>query len=546
MKILVNEDISLITEIFESKDWLRISTEFSSNSSNSLIGAIEVPTDKGDLSIQIEVLQDFPLDQIRFFCKDIHGYDHQMPNGEFCLLAAPSKILTDRLELELEKLFLWIQRYYVMGERDRRFEYYHFSRNNTSTLVFEEDSSKPSVKSKFGKFQYSSLTTVPAVSDDNFTWIATTLGGRSCRWSESFKKLLKERYTGIWILLDKHPVIQGRQAILSWQQLLRIISPEQSKFIYDERLRVSTSSGIKGGFYLAVGYNIPSDLDSEIHWENIFVSLSDFPFTPVKEQGQYFPEDLGYPVNWSYTSNASFERVFGRGQLPSSLCNSNILVIGAGAIGSNLIDLLVRGGIRNLEIYDGDTVEPGNISRGRFSFIETGRPKVESVYYQSIVLNPYLSLKVNLALKAIRKENSQYPSIKEKLCTYDYIFDCSTDKYLSIMLDEMQLPGKVINLSISNEANQMAVITGFGNIHTTKSNFYDRIGSGQQVEPFFVAQGCWHPTFKASMADISLLTSYALSIISLQIRNDLDIKSFSIDRSVSSSHSLSYSVQYHV
>ena len=542
-----DSDLLLINSILKAKNWLVVTDEIvSSMETEGASGKIEIPTTKGTLILDVEVSENFPLGPISFICKNIKGYEHEMPSGLLCLLAAPASALEDRLELELEKLWAWVQRYYIEEQNDLHFDYYHFAKINTHTLIFEEDTTKPPIAGTFGKFKFASLRLPLDKSKDENTWIATSLGSRDCRWSKTFLKVIFGSYIGLWAYIKKAPVIQRRETVQTWDDLLNILSEAQTKFIYDQQAEMRKHTGVNGGFFLALGYDIPADQGTEIHWENIFIPFNKFPFTTVKENGKYYPSDLGFTVNWSKTLNASYGRVFGRGKLVDEICNSKILVIGTGAIGSNLVDLLVRGGVRTLDFHDSEQIEPGNICRGRFSFTETDNYKVGTIYYESIRINPYVEIDLGFSIKAIRKNHKDYKDAHKKLSAYDYIFDCSTDKYLSLMLDEMQLPGCLINLSISDEARQMAVITGTGNIHKIKNSFYNRISNGITKKPFFVAQGCWHPTFKASMSDISLLVSYAVSEINLRLENGATVNSFFIQKEITPHFSINYKIDYHV
>jgi len=56
-----------------------------------------------------------------------------------------------------------------------------------------------------------------------------------------------------------------------------------------------------------------------------------------------------------------------------------VLVIGCGAIGSNVVEYLARMGIGTIDIFDGDTVRPENLEPQVFIGGDIGLPKVEAV-----------------------------------------------------------------------------------------------------------------------------------------------------------------------
>jgi hypothetical protein len=295
-----------------------------------------------------------------------------------------------------------------------------------------------------------------------------------------------------------------------------------------------------------LGYDIPAvNGETEIHWETIFVAFDDFPFTSQKTgNGAYGPKDLGKDVLWCKSHNASYERMFGRGQLSRSLTEQKILIIGTGAIGSNLLEALVRGGCRFIDIRDGESTEPGNSCRGQFNFKDSFYPKVIELFSSAIYMSPYVEINSSGEVPPMRKENAKYAELKETLSSYQIIFDCSTNKYVSIMLDGMGLPATVINLSISDGAKQFCVVTGVGNIHRIKNDLYNRISPGKQ-ERFYVATGCWSPTFRASFADINGLLMYALREMNRRLESGLSIESFYIN-TVGWENGISYELNYHV
>jgi ketopantoate reductase len=56
-----------------------------------------------------------------------------------------------------------------------------------------------------------------------------------------------------------------------------------------------------------------------------------------------------------------------------------IHIIGCGAVGSTLAELLARLGIKNIHLWDFDTVEPKNIANQMFFAHQIGKPKTEAV-----------------------------------------------------------------------------------------------------------------------------------------------------------------------
>ncbi|MDI6872499.1 MAG: ThiF family adenylyltransferase, partial [Bacillota bacterium] len=67
------------------------------------------------------------------------------------------------------------------------------------------------------------------------------------------------------------------------------------------------------------------------------------------------------------------------GLLAPELRGRRVAVVGVGALGSFITDILVRSGVRHLTLLDGDVVMPGNLVRHLVGPEAVGRSKVEAV-----------------------------------------------------------------------------------------------------------------------------------------------------------------------
>lgn len=62
-----------------------------------------------------------------------------------------------------------------------------------------------------------------------------------------------------------------------------------------------------------------------------------------------------------------------------SECTERINIIGCGAIGSTVAELLVRSGLTNIVLFDFDIVEAKNVANQMFRNIDIGKPKVDAL-----------------------------------------------------------------------------------------------------------------------------------------------------------------------
>lgn len=102
------------------------------------------------------------------------------------------------------------------------------------------------------------------------------------------------------------------------------------------------------------------------------------------------------------------------------LQNANILIVGLGGVGSFAAEFLVRSGIGNLTIVDGDIVDITNINRQLPALNSTiGKNKTDVVAERILDINPKLNLKkINEFLEPERMEEIL---TQEK---FDYVLDC--------------------------------------------------------------------------------------------------------------------------
>jgi len=115
-----------------------------------------------------------------------------------------------------------------------------------------------------------------------------------------------------------------------------------------------------------------------------------------------------------------------------NLMNKNILLIGAGTIGSNLANMLVRNGggadiNGSLSIIDNDNFEPCNFSRHFLGLNSTGLSKAEALRNELIRIAPFCNIfSVNESVYTSTVFNKQF----------DLIIDTTGEEALSIWLHE--------------------------------------------------------------------------------------------------------------
>lgn len=101
------------------------------------------------------------------------------------------------------------------------------------------------------------------------------------------------------------------------------------------------------------------------------------------------------------------------------LKKANVLIVGLGGVGSFAAEFIVRAGVGNLTIVDGDTVDVTNINRQLPALHTTiGKSKVEIVGDRLMDINPELNL--------VRVQEFLSPERATEIVTseFDYVLDC--------------------------------------------------------------------------------------------------------------------------
>lgn len=68
-------------------------------------------------------------------------------------------------------------------------------------------------------------------------------------------------------------------------------------------------------------------------------------------------------------------------------------IIGCGAVGSRIAELLVRLGVTNIHLWDMDTVTSHNITNQLYTSEHIGKPKVDSLIQLLVAINPTVDIK---------------------------------------------------------------------------------------------------------------------------------------------------------
>ena len=107
----------------------------------------------------------------------------------------------------------------------------------------------------------------------------------------------------------------------------------------------------------------------------------------------------------------------------------NVLVIGLGGVGGYAFEALVRSGIMNITIVDGDKVEESNLNRQIITSNKNiGLPKVEVAKNHGLEINPNL----NIITKELFINEENFNEVLDE--KYDYVIDACDDLVVKFLL----------------------------------------------------------------------------------------------------------------
>ncbi len=138
------------------------------------------------------------------------------------------------------------------------------------------------------------------------------------------------------------------------------------------------------------------------------------------------------------------------------ISKAKILVIGCGGLGSNILNILVRTGFKNLIIVDYDVVELKNLNRQLYFPDEVGKKKVEVTKQRLLKLNPFLNI---VAIDERLDENKLILIIKKY--NPDIVVEAVDKEWAKKMIFEISLKLKKVVIMASG-------VAGYGNIENVK------------------------------------------------------------------------------
>lgn len=492
-------------------------------------GKVEISFD-GLKSLDFELLikpqyplKDHDSESIKFINKQLVEYNHVMSDGAICIHTSHCTILEQKLLLDFNSLKNWIVKYYLNLGNDENYEHIVVPEsmidNRYFSYIFSE-TERSFINGEFGLVDLTILRNSIYKEKLIHNYLVQSFESTSknyCIWSNHYKNAETTHY-GYFVFLEKTPATYNKFILENWQDLNGLIPDDfiQELHAYES----SMSEKGKTIFPVFIGYKTIND---EIHWQVALLESGKFPVkgVPIKvnglKTGKWKGVFISQKIIWALSENASYSYFFGRGSFSPLITERKILIIGIGAIGSILAKTLVRCGCKNIDLTDIDTKKPENVCRSEYEFNYGLSDKVAELANILHSTSPHCDIKIvnkeyfESIIKVFHKNDEARAIFCEQLNDYDLVFDCTTDNDLMYILNSLSLECTLINLSITNHANEL-VCAFYPNIYDFIINQFENVLSND-IDDLYSPTGCWSPTFKASYNDIDLLVQMGLKHI---------------------------------
>ena len=299
---------------------------------------------------------------------------------------------------------------------------------------------------------------------------------------------------------------------------------------------------------LLVGFPIPKEVGNpptEVYWQPLFFqnykgvksqrgqqrskSQSRKPdkiWQRLRNNGNFAPSQQ---LPWGTAENVARERLYARGPYPLTVQSTSIAFFGCGALGSSVVELLARGGVNEINLFDQDLTNFGNLCRHTLDGSSVSMNKAEALAARLSRANPLSTIKgypVRIPLNSCSDE-----AIHRVLAETDVFVDCTTSEAAFDWLDQYAVENnkRLISLFFNFHAELLTICisgdsTSCGDIFSDlkyavqeeytsldpKVYFRDPPKEEQIIE----GAGCWHPTFPARNAHVQILAAHAVDILS--------------------------------
>jgi hypothetical protein len=349
------------------------------------------------------------------------------------------------------------------------------------------------------------------------------------RWGKALTDGTGDPHLGAWIRLKETPILDPWKAPVTWGELRQACG---SQGLNLDRLLRKVSRHLRDGkrHAMLLGFPVPDrvgDSPHRMHWQALLL--------PVLSQGQqtvpgFRANEMGYrqrdrrdvlpdpaPVDWLSSENWHPEDISTRGRLSKGVTSKSILLIGAGALGSAVGELLARAGASSITILDGDRLEVGNLARHTLGLDDMHELKANALTERLNLASPHATIMgISSRFQLIDTENRQ------AIQRCEIILDCTGDD--AILRELNVFPWKdeklFVSISLGFGAKRLFCFVASGTRFPTAA-YRERVDPWIERETDLYVEdelpregaGCWHPVFPARTDDVWMMAAAAVKVV---------------------------------
>jgi hypothetical protein len=359
-------------------------------------------------------------------------------------------------------------------------------------------------------------------------------------WNRFIQRHAIRAPEGVWFRCPGVPVLPPWQAPANWAELVATFSRHGVDLrellwpLVEARLRRSRARPEQRPHRpLLVGFPFPERLGerpAKMQWIGFELpplaegTESRHGFRPSPRSRRL--RDLGRllemePLRWMRSQSWADLDLTGRGRLGAQLRDQRVLLLGAGALGSVVAELLVRGGVRSLCILDPERLEAGNLVRHALSLGELEQGKAVALATRLVSLSPHAEvLPANLAFTADLAGAPQM--LQAAVDAADLVLDCTAEDSVLHALEEFGWQRERLFgcMSLGLRARRLYCFLARGTTFP-RSTYVSAIDpwldcDWQGTEEADLPRegvGCWHPLMPATAVDVWLWAAAAVKFL---------------------------------
>lgn len=329
--------------------------------------------------------------------------------------------------------------------------------------------------------------------------------------------------SGLWVKIPRVPCTDPWQAPATMGELRALL---QSMEIDLDGILSRFGRSLRDGkpHFVIFGFPIPLTVGGEhalYHWQAFMLPVLSHGkingFRPI--ESAYSARDRlqvtrdSTPVQWVSSHNWSPPEISTRGRMSTALCSSRILLVGVGALGSMLAELLGRAGCSDFVVVDGERLQVGNLSRHTLQLSDVCTSKAAGMASRLRNINPHARVHpVNLPFPGVDEAD------KGTMRDCKVVIDCTADDTVLERMNRFDWQGErlFVSASVGMHAKRLFLFFARGN-HFPHDEFR------RAVDPLISAEldeysgehlpregiGCWHPVFPARADDLWAMASIA-------------------------------------